>query len=101
DPSTISRTVDEKYMQTPRGIYPMRMFFTGGTENAAGEAMAWDSIKAKLKQIVDEENKTKPLKDDEIAAQLAATGVEISRRTVAKYRMQLSIPAAPQRKVFQ
>jgi RNA polymerase sigma-54 factor len=46
DPSTISRTVAEKYMQTPRGIYPLRMFFTGGTETAAGQSTSWDSLKA-------------------------------------------------------
>lgn len=100
DPSTISRTVDEKYMQTPRGIFPLRMFFTGGTESAAGEAMSWDSVRAKVKQIIDEEDKASPLKDEEIVAKLAAQGVDISRRTVAKYRAQLAIPAAPQRKVF-
>ncbi len=100
DPSTISRTVDEKWMQTPRGMFPLRKFFTGGTESESGEAIGWDSIKAKVQEIVDQENKHEPLSDDEIVEKLSAGGIEIKRRTVAKYRAQLSIPTARQRKQF-
>ena len=57
DPSTISRTVDGKYMQCPRGIYPLRMFFTGGTSNSSGESVSWDSLKARVKEIIDAEDK--------------------------------------------
>lgn len=101
DPSTISRTVDQKYIQSPRGIDPLRMFFTGGTETAAGEVVSWDAVKQKVREIIDEEDKTNPLSDDEIVKHLIAAGqVNISRRTVAKYRAQLNIPAARERKQF-
>jgi len=98
DPSTISRTVDDKYLQCPRGIFPLRMFFTGGTEQADGESVSWDAIKAQVKEIIDAEDKSKPLRDDEIAAQLGTRGVKLSRRTVAKYRAQLEIPSYQARK---
>jgi RNA polymerase sigma-54 factor len=100
DPSTISRTVADKYMQTPRGIYPLRYFFTGGTENDDGQVTSWDSVRARVKQIVDDEDKSNPLNDDQIAAMLSKEHMGISRRTVAKYRQLLNIPAARQRKVF-
>ena len=100
DPSTVSRTVAEKYMQTPRGIYPLRYFFTGGRETDDGESMGWDQVKTRVKEIVDNEDKKSPLNDDQIAAILAKEDMAISRRTVAKYRQQLSIPAARQRRQF-
>jgi RNA polymerase sigma-54 factor len=101
DPSTISRTVDGKYIQSPRGIHPLRMFFTGGTETADGHAISWDAVKLKVKDIVDKEDKSNPLSDDAIAKQMTTDGeVSISRRTVAKYRAQLNIPSARQRKEF-
>ncbi|MBK9118780.1 MAG: RNA polymerase factor sigma-54 [Phycisphaerales bacterium] len=100
DPSTISRTVDEKYMQTPRGVYPLRMFFTGGATTDEGDALGWASIRAKVEEIIRQEDKRNPLNDDEIVERLAAEGVEIKRRTVAKYRSQLDIPPARQRRQF-
>jgi RNA polymerase sigma-54 factor len=100
DPSTISRTVDGKYMQCPRGIYPLRMFFTGGTSDASGESVSWDSLKAKVKEIIDAEDKSDPLSDDEIVKRLGQTSVPIARRTVAKYRAQLGIPSARQRREY-
>lgn len=100
DPSTISRTVDEKWIQTPRGIYPLRRFFTGGTEVGDGGALGWDSIKARVKEIVDAEDKNNPLSDDEIVTKLDAAGIDIKRRTVAKYRAQLDIPTARQRRQY-
>ncbi len=100
DPSTISRTVDEKYIQTPRGIYPLRRFFTGGAETDGGDALGWASIKAKVQEIIDNEDKSKPLNDDEIVRRLKQSGVEIKRRTVAKYRAQLHIPPARQRRQY-
>lgn len=100
DPSTISRTVDEKYMQTPRGIYPLRMFFTGGAATGGGEELGWASIKAKVQEIIDNEDKAHPLNDDEIVDKLQAAGVDIKRRTVAKYRAQLGIPPARQRRQY-
>ena len=100
DPSTVSRTVDGKYLQTPRGIYPLRMFFTGGTEDSSGKSVSWDSLKAKVKEIIDDEDKDHPLSDDQIVKKLGETSVPIARRTVAKYRAQLGIPSARQRRVY-
>ena len=100
DPSTISRTVADKYMQTPRGILPLRYFFTGGTESADGESVGWDRVKTRVKELIDAEDRRNPLNDDEIVEKLAREGIELSRRTVAKYRAQLDIPAARQRKQF-
>ncbi len=100
DPSTISRTVDDKYMQTPRGIFPLRYFFTGGTETDQGEAVSWDAVKARVQQIVDNEPKDHPLSDEHIAEMLQGEGINVSRRTIAKYRSQLNIPSARQRKEY-
>lgn len=100
DPSTISRTVDGKYLQSPRGIYALRMFFTGGTSDSAGESVSWDSLKAKVKEIIDNEDKSEPLSDDVIVKTLGETSVKIARRTVAKYRAQLGIPSARQRREY-
>lgn len=100
DPSTISRTVADKYVQTPRGIFPLRYFFTGGTESGDGEATSWDSVKARVEAIVNAEDKKNPLSDEVIAAKLQAEGIDVSRRTIAKYRQQLHIPAARQRREF-
>jgi len=101
DPSTISRTVADKYVQTPRGVLPMRYFFTGGTETDDGDAVGWDHVKTRVRAIVDAEDRKDPFNDDQIAALLKKEGIELSRRTVAKYRQQLSIPAARQRKKFE
>jgi len=98
--ATVSRAVNEKYMQTPRGIFPLRMFFSGGTESADGEAMSWTAVQAKLKQVVDEEDKSDPLSDDALVEKLQEQGIDIARRTVAKYRKQLGIATARQRKEY-
>lgn len=98
--ATVSRAVAGKYLQTPRGIFPLRQFFTGGTQNESGEDVSWESIKAAMREVVDAEDKTSPLSDDAIADALKAKGVEIARRTVAKYRAQLDIPPARMRKQF-
>ena len=98
--ATVSRAVSEKYLQTSRGIVPLRMFFSGGTETEGGEAMSWAAVQAKLKQIIDEEDKAKPLNDDELVDKLHAAGIDIARRTVAKYRKQLNIAAARQRREY-
>ena len=91
-------SVDGKYVQTPRGIYPLRRFFTGGAETGDGEVLGWASIRAKVEEIVAQEYKHGPLSDDEIAEKLHVAGVDIKRRTVAKYRAQLGIPPARQRR---
>jgi RNA polymerase sigma-54 factor len=98
--ATVSRAVAGKYVQTPRGIFPLRMFFSGGTKTAGGEEVAWDAVKVKLKEIVDAEDKSKPPNDDQLAEALKSHGLEIARRTVAKYRKLLNIPPARQRREY-
>ncbi len=99
--ATISRAVAGKYMQTPQGVLALRSFFSGGTETADGESRSWDAVKARLKEIVDNEDKANPLNDDEILARLNQSGINhMARRTVAKYRKLLNIPTARFRKKF-
>lgn len=98
--ATVSRAVSEKWIQTPRGVFPLRRFFSGGTQSAEGEDMSWDAVKEKLKIIIDNEDRKNPLNDDEIVERLKAQGIELARRTVAKYRKILNIPTARQRRDF-
>lgn len=96
--ATVSRAVAEKYVQTPRGVVALRKFFTGGTVSDSGEEVSWDAIKAALSEVVAAEDKNNPLSDDQLADALKAKGLEIARRTVAKYRGQLGIPTGRLRK---
>jgi RNA polymerase sigma-54 factor len=98
--ATVSRAVSEKWIQTPRGVFPLRRFFSGGTTSAEGEDMSWDAVKEKLKMIIGNEDPKNPLNDDEIVEKLKGQGIDLARRTVAKYRKILSIPTARQRKTF-
>jgi len=98
--ATVSRAVSEKYLQTPRGIVPLRMFFSGGTETETGDQMSWAAVQAKLKELIDAEDKSNPLNDDELVEKLKEAGIELARRTVAKYRKELNILPARQRKQF-
>jgi len=98
--ATVSRAVSEKYLQTSQGIVPLRMFFSGGTETEAGDAMSWTAVQAKLNQIIEKEDKSSPLSDDQLVDKLKAEGIDIARRTVAKYRKQLGISAARQRREY-
>jgi len=98
--ASVSRAVSGKYVQTPHGIFPLRMFFTGGKTTADGKDIAWDAIRAKLQEIIEHEDKKNPLSDDEIAQALQKEGISIARRTVAKYRKLLNIPPARQRKQY-
>ncbi|HIB01244.1 MAG TPA: hypothetical protein EYO31_05010 [Phycisphaerales bacterium] len=98
--ATVSRTVSDKWVQTPRGIFPLRRFFSGGTDSHHGGQMSWDAVKARLQDIVNNEDKTKPFSDEMLASKLKEQGIEIARRTVVKYRQQLGIPAARLRKEY-
>ncbi|MFP4105905.1 MAG: RNA polymerase factor sigma-54 [Phycisphaerae bacterium] len=98
--ATVSRAVSGKYVQTPKGIFPLRMFFSGGTKTADGDDMAWDAVKAKLREVVDNEDKSKPLNDEKLAKELQKHGIDIARRTVAKYRNILDIPSARKRREY-
>jgi len=96
--TTVSRAVDDKWMQTPRGIFPLKRFFVGGTTSADGEEVAWDKVRLKLQEIVDNEDKTKPLSDDSLVEELAKHGITVARRTVTKYRKAMNIPSSRQRR---
>lgn len=98
--ATVSRAVSEKWVQTPRGVWPLRKFFTGGLATEGGGEMSYDAVRAALTEVVAAEDKAKPLSDDAIADALRKRGIEIARRTVAKYRDQLNIPPARLRKAF-
>jgi len=98
--ATVSRAVSEKWIQTPRGVFPLRRFFSGGTTSAEGEDMSWDAVKEKLKAIIARENKQLPLNDDEIVEKLKEQGIDLARRTAAKYRKLLNIPTARQRREY-
>lgn len=98
--TTISRAVDDKWISTPRGIFPLKRFFTGGTTTADGEEMAWDTIKQKLQELIAREDKTKPLSDEDIVSAFRNDGITIARRTVTKYREAMHIPSSRQRKQY-
>ena len=92
--TTVSRAVDDKWIQTPRGIFPLKRFFVGGTTSADGEEVAWDRVRLKLQEIIDNEDKTKPLSDDAIVEELGKAGITVARRTVTKYRKAMNIPSS-------
>ena len=96
--TTVSRAVDDKWIQTPRGIFALKRFFGGGTTSADGEEVAWDAVRLKLQEIVDGENKQAPFSDDDLVAELARHGLTVARRTVTKYRKAMSIPSSRQRR---
>jgi len=96
--TTVSRAVDDKWIQTPRGIFPLKRFFVGGTVGADGEEVAWDAVRLKLQEIVDAEDKQKPLSDDELVKELGKHGIKVARRTVTKYRKSMNIPSSRQRR---
>ena len=97
--TTVSRTVRDKYATTPFGTRVLRSFFTGGVATDSGDAVSTTSVQSRLKAIVDAEDRSRPLSDEKIAAALKAEGIEIARRTVAKYREALGIPGTAARKI--
>jgi RNA polymerase sigma-54 factor len=98
--TTVSRAVDDKWIQTPRGIFPLKRFFGGGTVSADGEEVAWDTVRLKLQEIIDGEDKHKPYSDDELVQELAKHGLTVARRTVTKYRKAMNIPSSRQRRAW-
>ena len=97
--STISRVTNGKYVHTPRGIFELKYFFNPGIRRNNGNDVASESVKQSIKQILDGENKRKPLSDQKIVEMLAETGVVIARRTVAKYRVLLGFLSSTKRRV--
>jgi RNA polymerase sigma-54 factor len=96
--TTVSRAVDDKWVQTPRGVFSLRRFFGGGTTTATGEEVAWETIKQKLLEIIGQEDKANPLSDEDLVKKLEENGCPIARRTITKYRKLLNIPSSRQRK---
>ena len=96
--TTISRAVDDKWIQTPRGILPLRRFFVGGTQSSDGDEVAWDTIRLKLQEVVDQEDKSNPYSDEELVQQLEKHGLRVARRTITKYRQKMGIPGSRQRR---
>lgn len=99
--ATVSRAVAGKYVQCSLGVLPLRKFFSGGMQDEAGQTHSWEAIRVKLQEIIDTEDKTKPLSDEQIRQKLAQAGIkDLARRTVAKYRKLLNIPTARFRKKY-
>jgi RNA polymerase sigma-54 factor len=97
--TTVSRAVDDKWAETPRGVFPLKRFFGGGTVNKdTGEGVAWERIKQRLLEIIAEEDKAHPLSDEDIVDKFKAAGLDVARRTVTKYREALKIPSSRQRR---
>jgi RNA polymerase sigma-54 factor len=96
--STVSRVTNEKYVQTPRGVYHLKFFFSSGLSTTSGEDISARGVKAKIRTLVDQEDSKKPLTDQKVVNLLEADGIQIARRTVAKYRDQLGILPARMRK---
>jgi RNA polymerase sigma-54 factor len=99
--STVSRAIANKYIQTPWGVFELKFFFSSGVENIiAGEMVATESIKRILKELVENEDPREPLSDQRLCELLKERGINIARRTVAKYRSELGIPPVRQRKRY-
>jgi RNA polymerase sigma-54 factor len=95
--TTVSRAVDDKWVQTPRGIFPLKRFFGGG-KKVGDEEIAWEVMKQKLLEIIDQEDKTNPLSDEELVEKMNEAGYPVKRRTITKYRQLANIPSSRERK---
>ena len=98
--TTISRAVAEKYLQTPVGLFRFKDFFTSGYRSENGDEVSSRGIKEQIRSIIAQEDKTKPRSDSAIAEMLKKNGLDVARRTIAKYREELGIPSSSVRKVF-
>ncbi|MDI3257845.1 MAG: RNA polymerase factor sigma-54 [Kyrpidia sp.] len=98
--STVSRATTGKYAQTPRGVLELKYFFSSVVQTRGGEVASAESIKAKIRKWIQEENRAEPLSDQRIADLLQGEGIQISRRTVAKYREEMRIASSAQRKRY-
>jgi RNA polymerase sigma-54 factor len=98
--STVSRSINGKYMQTPRGLFEIRYFFTSGVTGNDGSGIASESIKSIIREMVDSEDPKAPLSDQAIADSMSECGIEISRRTIAKYRDEMNLPSSTKRKRY-
>lgn len=98
--STVSRATNGKYVQTPRGLYELKFFFSSGLSSNRGGDVSSTSIKSVIRDIIEEENIRKPYSDQQISNILKEKGISISRRTVAKYRDELEIPSSSMRRRY-
>ncbi len=96
--STISRVTTQKYMLTPRGVFEFKYFFSSHVSTSDGGAASATAIRALIRKLIGEENSAKPLSDNKIAALLGKQGIQVARRTVAKYRESMTIPPSNERK---
>ncbi len=99
--STISRVTTQKYMDTPQGVFELKYFFSSHVNTSAGGECSSTAIRAMLKKMIGEENPTKPLSDNKIAAMFDDKGIQVARRTVAKYREAMGIPTSSERKRYK
>jgi len=97
-PSTVSRAVANKYAHTPQGVIELRFFFSEGSNGPEGADTPLLVLKRKVRKLIEDENVRQPLTDDQIAATLEAQGIQLTRRTVAKYREDMNIPSTHQRR---
>jgi RNA polymerase sigma-54 factor len=98
--STVSRVTNGKYVQTPRGVFELKYFFSTGLKTDNGEVASSRKIKARIAEIIDKEDKRKPLSDQAIAKMLKDDGFQVARRPVAKYRDKLGVLPARMRKQY-
>ena len=98
-PSTVSRAVSSKYVHTPQGVFELRFFFSEGVNGPEGAGTPLMLLKRKVKKLIEEEDPSKPLTDDQIASLLQGQGIDVTRRTVAKYREDMRIPSTHQRRI--
>ena len=98
-PSTVSRAVANKYVHTPQGVYELRFFFSEGVNGPEGGDLPLVLLKRRVKKLIEEEDSRKPFTDEQLAAELQKQGIQVTRRTVAKYREDMQIPSTHQRRV--
>src|SRR5205823_14894721 len=98
-PSTVSRAVASKYAHTPQGVFELRYFFSEAVQGPSGSATPLLIVKRRVKKMIEEENSAHPLTDEQITARLQIEGIQVTRRTVAKYREDMKIPSTHQRRI--
>ena len=98
-PSTVSRAVANKSAHTPQGVFELRHFFSEGVQGPSGDSTPRLIVKRRVKKMIEEEDSAHPLTDEQITARLQTEGIEVTRRTVAKYREDMKIPSTHQRRV--
>jgi RNA polymerase sigma-54 factor len=98
-PSTVSRAVANKYAHTPQGVFELRYFFSEAVQGPSGSATPLLIVKRRVKKMIEDEDTAQPLTDEQITARLQSEGINVTRRTVAKYREDMKIPSTHQRRV--